>query len=286
MTIASGHGCSAPRAISDSSSTDSSATRTRCGLRNASDQRQQAHSPVLRIGFGRPSVGRPPTSSFGIGSGTMRLSLESATYSHPRRGCVDDARRRAERHAPLLRQVAHDAVGADGAHALVVEVRDENRELAGRRRIGDNGDAGRSRQPRVFRRSFVAGVAPDAAAGDGRDDAGARVHLAHAVVVHVGDVDVAVGRLPRRRSACSGARPSRVRRRPRRRIRLAGRRRATVWIRPRLRIDLPHAVVERVGDVDVAVGRRGHCARRVERGFGRRLVVAVVSVRRPSRRSW
>ena len=53
---------------------------------------------------------------------------------------------------------------------------------------------------------------------------------------------------------------------------------ATVWIRPVFGLDHPDAVVQRVGDVDVAVGRRGHGARRVERRLGRRLVVAVVAV--------
>ena len=53
---------------------------------------------------------------------------------------------------------------------------------------------------------------------------------------------------------------------------------ATVWMRPVLRVDHPDAVVQRVGDVDVAVRRGGDGARRVQRRLGRRLVVAVVAV--------
>ena len=42
--------------------------------------------PAFASGSGVRSVGPGAIRPFGIGSGTIRLSLESATYSHPRRG--------------------------------------------------------------------------------------------------------------------------------------------------------------------------------------------------------
>ena len=42
-------------------------------------------------------------------------------------------------------------------------------------------------------------------------------------------------------------------------------------------VDHAHAVVQRVGDVDVAVRRRGDAARIVQRRLGRRAVVAIVA---------
>ena len=99
-------------------------------------------------------------------------------------------------------------------------------------------------------------------------------------MVHVGDVDVAGGALDGdvarhvqvragRRSAVADIVASRF----------AGRAVAGDRVdETGLAFDHPHAVVERVGDVDVAVRRRGNGARRVQRGLDRRLLVAVVAV--------
>ncbi len=121
-------------------------------------------------------------------------------------------------------------------------------------------------------------VSVGAAAGDGGDDVRFRVDAAHAVVVHVGDVEIAGSRIERdvarhvqvragRRAAVADV------------LRIAGHAVARHGVdQPGLGVDHAHAVVQRVGDVDVAVGRGGDRAGRVQRGLGRRLVVAVVAV--------
>ena len=68
---------------------------------------------------------------------------------------------------------------------MVADVADE--EVAG----GVELEAVRLLECGVLRRAAVTGVTRLARAGEGRDDAGLQVHLAHRVVAHVHDVEVA-----------------------------------------------------------------------------------------------
>ena len=140
------------------------------------------------------------------------------------RGSEGDARRRAERLASLVAEVADDAVGPDRADAAVVVVGDEDRDLAAR--LVHDRDARRARASRAA----VAGPSsplwpqtplPATVVMTLR----LRVDPADPVVVHVGDVEVAVSDRAPRRSACSGARWSPARRRRRSADRPACRRR-------------------------------------------------------------
>src|SRR5262249_56444640 len=117
-----------------------------------------------------------------------------------------------------------------------------------------------------------------AVAGGRRDEPRARVDAADAVVMHVGDVDVA-GR------AFDGDVARHVQVRADRGTAVADvvgiAREAVAGDRVNqtgLRVDQAHAIVQRVGDVDVAVGGDGDRARRVERRLHRGLVVAIVAV--------
>ena len=161
----------------------------------------------------------------------------------------------------------------------VVEVRNENRDLAVRLR--HDGDARRPRHRGGDGRTIVAGESPRAVARNGRDDLRFGVDAPDTIVMHVGDIDRhdgAVSDLERdvarhvEVSARRGPAVADI-------LSLAGRAVAGDRVdQTGLRIDHPDPVVERVGDIDIAVGRRGDGARRVQRRLGRGLLVAVVAV--------
>src|SRR5262249_55125209 len=163
---------------------------------------------------------------------------------------------------------------AYGAHAPVVVVRDEERGPAYVRHDGDARGAG---EHGPSRGASVARGPPAPVAGDRADDVGPGVHLSYSLVMHVCDVYVTVGR---ERDVA-------------RHVQVGRRRRPTVsdgivvliaWnaiAGDRLDesgdvIHHAHAIVQRVGDVDVAVGRGRDGAGVVQRSVGRQHVVAVV----------
>ena len=203
MTTFSGHGCSALSTICDSSRNASSATRARCGRRNDSIHGSRAGRSIRST---RPA--RRATCGLGrraAGGTEGRCNLLHVQDDQPvatRVGHIEpaalrrigDARRRAERVTPAVADLADDAVRSDGAHVAVVVVRDEDRHPPVR--LGHHGNAGRTGQRGLGRRTVVAGVPPAAVAGDGRDVcASSRRHAALA--------DGACRRCTRRRSARS-----------------------------------------------------------------------------------
>src|SRR3954453_5198355 len=203
MAIASGHGCSAPRPISSSSSIASSDTLARCGARNDRTQGSSAFwgapgwvmaatsagPPVgaARAGYRPAARGRDAPAAAQQRDGNVQcddLVVAGVGYVQPPgSGGKGDARRRAELHPALAAHVAQDAVEIDGPHRAVVVVRDEDRQPA--ERVLDESQPRRAGEARLRGRTVVAAAPERARTGNGGDDVRGGAHSSHAVVVHV-----------------------------------------------------------------------------------------------------